>query len=193
MKSLRYLTSAVAGLGLLVASAVSHAVVMDPTLAYGDSYYLGQITDGVPSNPTDEVNYINNLITLGTGDVDSTIDSETYDRTNSTLAGPFDTAVLADAFKDESETNAISTVDTYQYVLAKYDAHNAGTWVWYSDEGFTGDITVPLNFDGNQYGVSHVALYNRTAVPEPSTLAMLGIGLLALGTLRLRKKAVLTA
>ncbi len=39
----------------------AHAVPMPDTLR------LGQVNDGIPSNPADEVDYINNLLTLALG------------------------------------------------------------------------------------------------------------------------------
>lgn len=188
MRSLRYLTGAAAGVGLLVASAVSHAVIIDPTLSYGDSYYVGSINDGIPANPTAEVDYINTLITLAAGSGDQTIGSEIYNRENG-IAGPFDTATLTGADKDESENNTTTAKDTFQYILAKYDQDRAGSLVWYIGDGVTGDITVPDTYNG--YGVSHISLYNeieRTKVPEPSTLAAMGLGLLAFGMRRRRKE-----
>jgi hypothetical protein len=194
MRNLRHLLSMTAGLGLLAASSVSYALVTDPTVSYGDAHYLGLINDGIPSNPTDEVSYVNKLNDLGiNGTLDETgSGGEFYSRVGSTLAGPFDEAVLTGGDKDESESNTVTVNGIFKYLLAKYDAGNAGTWVWYFADGFTGDVTVPLNFTGTQYGVSHMSWYNEggdNGAPGAAGLGLLGIGLIALGLVKRRRAA----
>ncbi|HEY6010640.1 MAG TPA: hypothetical protein VIX18_04140, partial [Nitrospirota bacterium] len=90
-------------------------------LAYGDSRYVGLINDGIPSNPSDELTYVANLITLGAGATATTIGTETYDRIGSSLAGLPD--VTGPASKDDSGNNVltIGTNDPF-YILGKYDA-----------------------------------------------------------------------
>jgi len=152
-----------------------------------DTFYLGNIVDGIPSSETAEAGYINNLITLAAGASETTIGTEKYNRLNSTLAGPFPTATATGAIKDEEDTNPdfdnIFNAGgmSYQYVLAKYDASNpgAGSFVWYSATGFTGDFTVPNSSPGG-YGLSHITVFNGTYVPEPATMFFLAVGLLGL-------------
>jgi hypothetical protein len=183
MRSFRYLLSAAAGLGLLAASAVSYAIPLN----IGDANYLGRIVDGIPSNAANEIVYINNLITLGAGAAATPCGTETCDRLNSTLVGPFPDAELAGAARDDTGGTTVDATD-FQYILGKYDAAQAGSLVWFFASGAPGDVTLPSTLNG--LGLSHISLYNPGGggqeVPEPGTLLMLGAGLLGLGLLRVR-------
>lgn len=185
------------GVVLLAATGASQAsLITDPDLTYGDANYLGLINDGIPSSLSMEVGYINNLNDLAPGAGPVAIGSETYDRIDSTLLGPFDDAVLLGATKDEDmdEVNNSTQQDgIYQYILGKYDGPNYGSQVWYNADGFTGDITLQATSGpggtGN-FGLSHISLFNpmSTTVPVPATLLLFGLGLLALGGLLNRRR-----
>lgn len=193
MRILRYLLGMGVGLGLLTASTVSHAVVMDPTVSFGDANFVGVIQPDTPSNPASEVDYINELIMLAAGAGPVACDGQTCDRSDSTLAGPFDMAVLAGADKQEGSDTTFSTGEIWQYILAKYAGggeSGGGALVWYFDEGVTGDITVPGAAFDPERGLSHISLYNgTTSVPEPGTLTLLGLGLLAAFGIQRRRQA----
>ena len=159
-------------------------------LIIGDANYVGSITPNHPSNPASEVGYVNDLITLAPGAGDTTIVTETYNRVGSTLGG-LPAAVLTDAFKDETSAFTINlTGSSYQYILGKYDASKAGALVWFSNTGFTGEISLPGTFNG--HGISHISGYNLTSgipfipVPEPGAWSLFGLGLLGLGLSRRR-------
>lgn len=160
------------------------------TLTYGDSFYLGLINDGIPSNPANEVVYINDLTTLAAGTGDTIIGSETYNRVDSTLVGTFPTAVEAGAEKEQDGDQGFDNIfdaTGFSYILGKYDAGNAGSWVWYLGDNFIGEVELPSSFSGNQYGLSHISAYNPHSVPEPATMFLLGSGLIVLAGFGRRK------
>ena len=156
-----------------------------------DANFLGTIVDGIPSSPSDEVDYLNALITLSAGATATTILTEDYDRVGSTLAGPFDTAVITDAMRDETETSTPDFGTTaFQYILAKYDGPDGGSLVWYSAAGFT-DVTVPATAFSQLFAVSHVSGYNSSVrVPDGgATIALLGLACIGLQGLRRKFRA----
>lgn len=156
-------------------------------LALGDADYVGLINDGIPSSPAAEVGYINNLITLAPGTGDTVIGTETYNRISSTLVGPLPVAELAGAIKDESEGVVSLDATGFEYVLAKYDAAQAGSLVWYMEGGFSGVVTPQATLNG--LGLSHISAYNATTrVPEPTSLTLLGGCLIALAFIGRRRR-----
>jgi hypothetical protein len=184
-----------AGIGLAAMAGTAQAA----TLTLGDSYYLGQVNDGIPSAPANEVAYISSLLKLASGaGATSCADapSETCNRLSSTVSvdgAPAPVFVL----KNESGKNSFTiNSGSVKYIIAKYDAENAGSWVWYKSDGFTGSITLP-GFDpvSNKFGISHYSLFNTGDgdldfdAPEPGTLALLGLGLIGLGFTRRRQAA----
>ena len=145
------------------------------TLSIGDSRELGLIDKNQPADPASSTSYLNILLGQGLGTGPITIGSNDYTRTlNDPLAGNYPTAVFA------LDLGAVTTINLgtgYTYLLAKYDGQNWGSEVWYVG-GLTGNITIPLYGNGNQFAVSHVYLFN----PNGNTVPEGGMSLLLLGT-----------
>ncbi len=175
------------GSAAVVFAALSSVADAALQLTLYDANYVGRIYDAEPSSPTDEVSYINNLITLAAGANVTDIGGSDYDRINSTLAGPFPTAVSTGDQRGADNSTTITLVGTFQYILAKYDGPNWGDEVWYFEDGITGDIEVPqYPFGLNQYGVSHISAYNNVAIPEPVSVVVWGC--LAIGCVYARRR-----
>ena len=174
---------------LMVCACCAGLVLQSEALTIGDAYYLGQIVNGAPANATNEVEYINYLTTLSPGASSIQIPAGTgefYDRTNSTVAGPFPTAITSGNFKqsyNDSPNNpeTFNFVGSFHYILAKYGGESL---VWFNPVGFTGLQTIP-NPHNNQ--VSHVSGYNAAATRVPdvgSAIALLGIAISGLSIVR---------
>lgn len=134
--------------------------------------FMGSIIPSVPSDPEDEVDYINALkdlapggsTTVGKNDIDRSANVLCY--SNCPDASPFGSV------KDESGSNTGNFGSGFTYLLVKY---GGGALVWYV-AGLTGDFDVPATFDGK--GVSHWSLYG---VPEPNSILLVGFALVAVG------------
>jgi hypothetical protein len=154
------------------------AVVINP-----DDQLVGTVSPGVPSNGDDETAYVNTLISLAanTSNYLDPVTGQIYNRT------AFDTTGLPDAASpDKTDVTGgpiTLTLDgTFTYILAKYDALQAGSEVWYVG-GLSGDFTIPATFNG--HGLSHYTLFGGGGVPDGGTTVMLlGTALGALGMAR---------
>lgn len=187
------LIAAAAAFGLF-ASQASASIF----LAKNDANYLGSVVPGEPASPAEEVEYINNLISVAANDSD-TIDGHDYVR--SALDDDFPTAVEAGGVKEDSGANTTTLTGLYKYILAKYDGPNGGDLVWYFASGVQlSDIVLPLKSFGNgdaQYGLSHFSAYNPTTggggveeIPEPVSLAVWSVlGLAGLGAVCARRRS----
>ncbi len=175
---------------LLLILAVSFGVISNASnanaLLIGDAYYVGLVNDGAPANPTNEVDYINYLITLAIGAGPTVYDGETYDRINSTLNIVFPDADITGAVK-QNNNNTTFIANGAHYILAKYDGLNYGSAVWYSADGF-GEVTLPSVAGTGNWGLSHTSAYNPSEVPEPTTMLLFGTGLIGLSGFVRRKK-----
>lgn len=161
-------------------------------LSFGDARSIGLINDGIPSNPSDEVGYINNLIGMAAPSGPLTIGTETYTRTSNVFV-PLPPAVVAGSLKqDNSNTTFDLGTGGFTYLLAKYDAANAGSYVWYV-AGLTGIVTLPGTFSNGQFEISHSTAFNPggggdiPGVPDGgTTVALLGLGLAVLAMVQRR-------
>lgn len=151
--------------------------------------YVGSINDGIPSSPANEKTYITTLIAQAAGSGDKKIGSETYNREGSpaALATP---AVGTFLTKDDTGVNEVNLTNFTGYVLGKYDAKKAGSLVWYLS-GFTGKLELPTDYNG--HGLSHYSLFGTAddIIPEPTSMALMGLGglLAGFGVRRRKQKA----
>ncbi len=163
------------GLGMAVANAGATL-----NLSFDDPYFVGRITPNHPSNPANEIIWINKLITLGHG--------------QSELFGN-ETLVRSDNFTglQPGSVGPLPNADAW-YILAKYAAGSAGALIWYV--GST-DVDVPdaWSMTGPPKGLSHIDIFAtvgegiRTTVPEPATMLLVGSGMIVFVALRKRFKA----
>ena len=184
MKKFAIAMACIMGLALIVTNAQATTT----TLAYGDSFYLGLINSNTPSSPTDEVGYINFLNNLAAGATGGPALGQTYSRVDSTLTpAPPDISTPV-PYQSSSVPGTGGFTAPFAgsfYLLAKYDATNAGALVWYVTAA-SGDVFyVPansspwaLNPGGGGYGISHLDTFSN--VPIPPTLLLMGSGLAGL-------------
>jgi hypothetical protein len=162
------------------------------TLGFGndDPYAVGFVVDGV-GNPTEQASFVNILVGLAANTTDFQTPAGTgehYTRTDN-FAGLPTISATGHLKQDNANTSFDLGAGGYTYLTGKYDAENAGMYVWYV-AGLTGIVTMPANssgFNGNQ-GLSHSIAYGPgTSVPEGgSTVAMLGAGFILLAGLARR-------
>jgi hypothetical protein len=150
-------------------------------LTTSSAEYVGSITPNIPANPGAEVDYINALIALAVNTSGSAL-GQTLVRSGNVLTLP--TANLTGATKDDTSPSTTVDVTGFEYLLGKYDADQAGAYVFYVGN-LTGLQTIPGTFNG--HGLSHWSLYNAggTSVPDGgSSLALLGLAVTGLGFAR---------
>lgn len=195
----------VLALGFAVPNA--HAV----SLTIGGTGYLGAYAPPEPADPPSEVAYINNLITLAAGAVNTELpvvgSGDYYNRVGSTLAGPFPTAVEGGTVKQNNTdlgfTPTNITITGFRYLVAKYDGPGGSGRVW-DLLGIVGPVSIPLFGDGiladkkgdikTDLGLSHYSLYKSTnpdtGVPDGGmTLMLLGGAIVGFETLRRKIRA----
>jgi len=164
----------------LAAQAQAEALTLD------SARYIGSVTPGTPTSPSNEVSYINQLLSMPLNG-DATVGSNDFDRSAFACTGCVTATITGDLADLTGNTTSLGTGFTYLYV--KYSAI-AGSYVW-DIRGLTGTIgpfgggasnTFPTTAGAQNNEFSHYALFNpTTTVPEPSTLISLGLGILALG------------
>jgi hypothetical protein len=164
------LLAAVSLLTLGVASSAMALTISSPE-------YVGNIDPNTPSNPENEVEYINALAGLAPGG-STTVGSSTVTRDGNWM-GALPTVTEVGATKDDTDPSTSIDVTGFAYLLGKYGTTSI---VFYVGD-LTGWQTIPEDFglEGeNQNGLSHWSLYGTASVPDGGTTAvLLGLGLVA--------------
>jgi hypothetical protein len=180
----KLLTAIACALTLGLSATTAQALTIGNT----EPRYLGSIGPGVPTSPTDEVAYINKLITiaLGSSTAFGSPQVNTYTRSTnpcSSNLGGCPQATLIDAKDNQLPPGGPVNVTGYEWLYAKYGGDSHVWWIGGSGAG----VTIPGNNVGGQ-ALSHYALFDATGqTPEGgATLGLLGLGVLALGYLRRR-------
>jgi len=85
-----------------------------------------------------------------------------------------------------------SDIDCPSCYLAIKDGNQTPAYYFYNLSAWDGQETLSLeNFWPGKGAISHISIWGRstpTSVPEPSTMALLGLGLLAIGFTRRRRR-----
>ena len=165
-----------------------------PDVNTSDPYYVGRINDGIPSSEAEEMAYIKILIGLNTNQSPIQIplgSGEVYDRLYSTVGGLLTPTPYAPTVDGPGAFHENINVTDYAYILGKYDAGNAGAYVWYV--AGLGSVTLPLYATpDDRYELSHYTLFKvrQGDVPDGGfTLMLLGGALVGLGALRRKFRA----
>ena len=155
------------------------------SLTFASTRYIGSVTPGTPTSPSDEIEYINQLLSMALN-AEASVDGNDFDRSANACVGCL-TAVITGSMTD-LVASSINLGSGFTYLYVKYSA-GEGSHVW-DIRNLTGTIgpsggltthTFPVVAGQNQW--SHFALFNpgTTTVPEPTSLFLLGVGLLSFG------------
>lgn len=168
---------------LLCAGAVSVPVGAAVTL--DSTWLIGTVVNSTPSNPSDEVSYSNQLISMYNSDPNITgpilVGTETFTLAIGANVAPEDLALVVLGGYDKIDPPIIPYVTlpfAYDYLYAKFGGFGALFWLGGETtiEGIS--LAPPVGVEGG--GLSHYTFFNPTRVPEPGTLLLLGSGLIGL-------------
>ncbi|MGH8101155.1 MAG: hypothetical protein ACREIW_07650 [Chthoniobacterales bacterium] len=172
--------------------ALSLSVATATTITFGDIHDLGIITPNHPADPSDSATYTTFLKNMspsttflgGPGGNDF-IRTANFPTSSSFANAVFDVELSFTISGNTATVTLPSTGDFY--LLGKYDGPNFGSEVWVIN-GLTGTITMPEFGSGDQFGLSHVYVFNPGSpggVPDGgSTLMLLGSALGGAGLMR---------
>lgn len=162
-------------------ACVSSARAIPLALSFGDGYSIGLIDDGIPSGTVETAGYVNTLVSRPLGSGPTLVGTEYYTRTNNNFGTLPSASGAPGNFLKQDNNSTIFDLGAggFAYILGKYDAHNAGSYVW-NVTGLTGQVSMPQFFSNGQYEISHSIAFKGSGdtpgVPDGgSTIALLAI------------------
>jgi hypothetical protein len=171
-----------------LALAVAGFLAPAQALTIGDANYLGSASPGLPSGEGNEEDYIDQLVSMAINTTFGTSPGSTGDNYFVRSGNAFANLPAADFIDKPAFPNYEVSVTGFVYLLAKFGkAKDAQiSHIWYVGN-LSGNVSVPSGTSSTANNLSHVSRFNRTSVPDgASTLALLGLGLVALAGARFR-------
>jgi hypothetical protein len=182
MRNLKYIAViaiACASFMGLAPKARAVPIIVTTNLTIHDTHELGFVEFGIPSGDADRTTYVNHLIGMTLGAVE-TADGQTYTRSLN-----FFGALPAAVWNQNGTSTSIDLgTSGFTYLFAKYDGPNYGSEVWYVGN-LTGIVQIPSEAGG--YGLSGWTLFTPGVPTTPdsgSTIAFLGVALAAVELVR---------